>query len=318
VLFVSLSEADYGAASFLDERILPQAGPGHWSTWAELVQSLPPPGGECDFIFHIGHVGSTLLSRLFDHSPRIFGLREPSILRSLAWTELDGIETALLTERARIFLRLWSRTWRREQKTLIKATSFTSEIAPLLMRLQPSARALLMYVAPRVYIASILAGDASRAETRFNAPKRLSRLHRRLGLEAWRLGEMTEGEVIAMSWVSEMLSLDRSAEAFPDRVMWLDFEAFLKLPADWLSAGLTHLHGQAPAADVAAMSASPALGRYSKAPEHAYDAALRARVLAQSEKQHAYEIGRGVRWLADAVRAHALLGDSSRIASAVG
>jgi hypothetical protein len=38
--------------------------------------------------------------------------------------------------------------------------------------------------------------------------------------------------------------------------------------------------------------------RYSKAPEHAYDAALRREVLASAERDHPAEIRRGMTWLA--------------------
>jgi Arc/MetJ family transcription regulator len=58
-----------------------------------------------------------------------------------------------------------------------------------------------------------------------------------------------------------------------------------------------------------ALAASPAAGeieslvtgalmrRYSKAPEHAYDAALRREVLLEAGREHAAEIARGMHWL---------------------
>jgi hypothetical protein len=318
VHFVRLDEVGYRDASFLDERLLERAGPGYWVAWTELMQALPPPTRECDFIFHIGHVGSTLVSRLLDQSPLIFGLREPAILRTLAWAELDGLDSATLAEKTSIFLQLWSRTWCRKQKALVKATSFAAEIAPLLMGLHTTSRAVLMYVSPSVYIASILASDASRAESRFNAPKRLSRLHRRLGLEAWRLSDMTEGETIAMSWISEMLSLVQSADLFPRRVMWLDFENYLLDPEAQLSASLKHLHGEAPPGDIAAMISSPVLGRYSKSPDFPYDAALRKKILGQAEKAHAFQIRQGMNWLTDGARSHVRFGDALDVALQAG
>ena len=44
------------------------------------------------------------------------------------------------------------------------------------------------------------------------------------------------------------------------------------------------------------------MGRYSKAPEHAYDSALRARVLAQARAEHGAEIAERLGWLERAGR----------------
>ena len=86
VLLVRFSRAQYLAASFLDDRIL---GPN-------LAGACVPAGTVVDaasrlassrpvhFIFHTGHVGSTLVSRLLDETGTMLSLREPLPLRSLA------------------------------------------------------------------------------------------------------------------------------------------------------------------------------------------------------------------------------------------
>ena len=83
VTLVRLSRADYQNASFLDDRI---ARPGRDLAWHQLARAVGEAGlGEtCHFIFHIGHVGSTLLSRLLGKHPALFSLREPQILRTIA------------------------------------------------------------------------------------------------------------------------------------------------------------------------------------------------------------------------------------------
>ena len=45
------------------------------------------------------------------------------------------------------------------------------------------------------------------------------------------------------------------------------------------------------------MLASPLFGRYSKGPEHAYDANLRRQVLDEARAEHRPELARGLRWL---------------------
>ena len=106
------------------------------------------------WIFHIGHVGSTLVSRLLGELPGVLALREPRLLRDLALTPArspQGLRSA--------GPELMSRSFAAEEFACVKATSFVSEIAAELV--PPSQRALFMFASPRNYIASILAGENS-------------------------------------------------------------------------------------------------------------------------------------------------------------
>ena len=86
VLVVRMSERAYGAASFLDDRILGPGTEGAWFTLASAARAAGAIAGPrpLHFIFHTGHVGSTLLSRLLDEAGTVLGLREPLPLRTLA------------------------------------------------------------------------------------------------------------------------------------------------------------------------------------------------------------------------------------------
>lgn len=309
VRFVPLGEEDYRAASFLDERVLGSTGFGEWAPLEALRGAMSLPHAECDFIFHIGHVGSTLLSRLLGEHERVFSLREPAILRTLAIADLASQDSSSLEERTRLFLALWARVWRAPQRTLLKATSFVSELGPLMMRLSPSASAILMSVRPDVHIAAILASEASRAELVVNASMRLARLHRRLGGQVWRLDGLSDGERAAMSWLSEAMALRRLATGFPDRVLWLDFDAFLADPEERLSALLRRLHGRAPQGAVQAVLRSADFGRYAKAPEHPFSSNMRREILNRAAEANADEISRGMAWLERAANAHADVGE---------
>ena len=86
-LLLEVDRGFYRDATFLDERVL---GPGRVGAWVPLervwraFETAPPPRPACAFIFHLGHAGSTLLSRLLDEVPGVLGLREPLTLRPLA------------------------------------------------------------------------------------------------------------------------------------------------------------------------------------------------------------------------------------------
>src|SRR3546814_15062421 len=83
VLIALLGEADYRAASFLDQRLLTDRVGREWRAWnalPDLGAAAPRP----DFIFHIGHVGSPLVSRLLAEVGDALPLRSPILLRGFA------------------------------------------------------------------------------------------------------------------------------------------------------------------------------------------------------------------------------------------
>ena len=300
VRLLRINEAVYRQASFLDERIVANAAGEVRISLAALAEETRPFQISCDFIFHIGHVGSTLVARLLGHCDQVWSVREPAVLRTLAQAAVDSDDGEPPQEATETFLKLWSRVYHPPQRALIKATSFTSEIGPTLMALSPAASAILMFVSPMIYLPSILGGDQSMIETRTYAPDRLKRLHRRLGAEAWSLDELSDGEIVAMGWLSEIVALADIRYRFPDRVRWMDFQGFLADPAEGLAGALKRLRGDAPIAVIEALLANPDFTRYSKVPEFAYDADLRRRVLAEANTEHAAEIDRGLDWLSAA------------------
>ena len=138
---------------------------------------------------------------------------------------------------------------------------------------------------------------------------RLARLRARLAPAAVP-APRSEGEAIAMSWLCEMTSLCQAASRFPARVRWIDFDRFLGDPAAGLATAFTAL-GLAPdTRAIAAALSGPLLHRYSKAPEHAYDRALRRAVLEAAEQEHGAEVRAGVRWLSALAGSHRLIDDA--------
>lgn len=301
VRLIRLTKAEYDAASFLDTRLLTPSTPSGWGPWAELQEAAAGLRERCHFIFHISHVGSTLLSRLLGHYAALFSLREPAILRDLAvaYVALDE-PTRLwdrkeLDARSAVYLGLWSRTFEPEQIAVIKATSFVSEMAEYLMARVADARSIFMYVRPLTFLKAILDGAMSDIEGQ--ADQRLSRLHRRLGGPRWRLAELSAGERVAMSWVSEMFSLRAAAARFPPRVLWFDFDGFLAAPESKLVAALTFLGARNAADSARTILAGPTMGQYAKAPAYKFDAGHRDQLLRQAEERHLSEIKRGMDWL---------------------
>ena len=299
VRLVRLAEADYRAASFLDQRVLQvhPRGQSDVRTAAAAAARLAP---SAHFLFHIGHVGSTLLARLLGEHPALFALREPMLLRAAA--QGTARSAGGLTIRQQVAL--LSRTWRPAQRALIKTTSFVSEIAADLLASAPDSRALLLYTPALTYLRAILAGPNSRLETRALAPLRLERLQRRTApLPA----PGSEGQWVAMSWLCEMTTLEATAARFAARAAWMDFERFLLAPAPHLAAALSAVAARPDTRDIDRMLRGPLMRTYAKAPQHAYDPALRREVLAQADREHRGEIGAGMAWLEQVRTAHPLI-----------
>lgn len=311
LLMAEMSPAAFAAASFLDQRILTPQLQARWAAGAAIDATMEEMArSDVSYIFHIGHVGSTLLSRMMGAHAAVHALREPAPLRTMAqlWGEIDTAESlvapAAFDRRLTTLVKLWARTYAPGQRTVVKATSFASELAGRLLAEPQAGHSLAMYVKPEIYIASILGGDNSRQELQALVQARLRRLHRRLGGDAWRLAALGLGERAAVSWASEMAALE---SVDPGRLTWIDFEAFLATPDAGLAAAFAATGFAVDPAEVTAIATGPLLTRYSKGPEHAYTPELRGQVLDQARQEHGAEIARGLAWLEAAGRDHPLI-----------
>jgi hypothetical protein len=305
VSFISLTEAEVTKASFLDERIA-TAQPVHAGfCYAEVAQAVSAAQlpERTDWIFHIGHVGSTLLSRLLGARPDILGLREPAILRTLALAhiqpppQLPDWTPARLSEALGVFVRLWSRSFRPDQHSVTKATSFASELGAQLLARPSAPRAVMLYVALETYLATILGAENSPREARMLAPLRAARLKKRLGMQV-DLAGMSIGEIVAMSWACEMLALSAAAQSAAERALWVDFDRFFRQPGPTLEACFRHFGTPVAPDGIGALLQGPIMSRYSKAPEYPYDRALRDAVLNQARSRQGTEIRLGLDWFA--------------------
>lgn len=319
-LFVRMTPEDYHSASFLDGRGFGPQTVGAWKPLAqvrEVARNTPPPQSPLHFIFHMGHTGSTLLSRLLDESGTVQPLREPLSLRTLAdlhdtrgapWALLSGADIDALSE---VLLRLWSRCGPGHDRAILKATSSAARIAKPLMAARPAARAVYLSMAAEPYLAVILGGPASLGDVRGHAEERMRRLARIIEDTPKALHAMSHGELVAASWATEALTRDRLREAVGDRVLAVDFDAFLGDVAGSMTSILAHLRFDSADTLAARIARSPALGRYAKAPEHGYSRQLREDVMRNSRRENSAEISRGLDWL------ESMAGNHSAIAKAV-
>jgi hypothetical protein len=295
---VAMDRESYRAASFLDDRMMQGPVDAQIVSWTLIEEAVGDQlRTDARWIFHIGHVGSTLISRLLGELDGVLAVREPRLIRDLALTPREIRQRYLKPVPA-----LMSRTFSETEFACVKATSFGSEIAAELV--PPGECALFMYARPRNYIASILAGENSLQELRLLAGKRAQRLNSR-GIY---IPAQNDADHAASAWAAEMAALEAAAETMSDRhIDWLDFDRMLVDVQAELGGVASFFGFTAEPLRLQAIASGPLMGRYSKAPEFDYTPLLRRDVIAGALEQHGALVDRALAMLKSAAEKSPLL-----------
>ncbi len=297
VRLIAMDRDSYRKASFLDDRMLQAPVDAQVVPWPQVEEAMAGERrSDARWIFHIGHVGSTLVSRLLGELGGVLAIREPRLLRDLA-TSPPEVRARYLPPVAKLMSRTFG------EVACVKATSFVSEIAADLV--PPGERALFMVASPRNYVASILAGENSGRELRALAESRGERLAKRApGMPSGR----TDAELAAIAWACEMTALEAAAEAMPDRpIEWVDFDRMLgAMPAE-LSRVAKFFGVDPEPGQLAALATGPLMTRYSKALEYEYSADLRRDLIAEADAANKAAIDDALAMLKRAAEKSALL-----------
>lgn len=278
VRLIEMSPEAYRAASFLDDRMLQQPITARAAPWTAVAAGVPADArADARWIFHIGHVGSTLVSRLLGELDSVLALREPRLLR-----DVMGLEPMRRAAMMPAIRALFSRTFAADETALVKTTSFVSELAAELV--PAGERALFLYAAPRTYIATILAGPNSLKEQAARAEGRVRRM-------AQRVHGFPRGDgpalLAAAAWACEMTALEAAAEAMPGRrILWADFDRQLGDIEAALEELASFFGFEAPAERVRDIARGPLMTRYSKALEFDYSPLLRRELIEQELAAH--------------------------------
>jgi len=299
VRLIAMDRESYRAASFLDDRMLQQPVDAQVMSWTGIREAITDElRSDARWIFHIGHVGSTLLSRLLGELDGVLAIREPRLLRDIALAP-PAVREAYVSS----VPQLMSRTFADKELACVKATSWVSEVAPELV--PPGERALFMFAKPRNYIATILAGENSVKEQRMLAATRAQRLARRVST----LGAAhSDAELAAIAWACEMTSLENAADVMADRkIAWLDFDQMLADVPEALRLTASHFGFRMDEPQLQALARGPLMSRYSKALEYDYSPSLRRELIEESERLHSGDIESALAMLRSAAEKSPLL-----------
>lgn len=310
LLLALMDEAVYRSATFLDQRLnLDGRIQAIWAPLPQLTADAQAGGrrqAPAAFLFHIGHCGSTLLTRLLGDDPRLLPLREPLSLRGLAESErLIGADGAPLDRAGwdalrELLLILLTRSYRQDQRAFIKPSSNCNNLIAPVLASQSGHKAIFLYLNLQSYLANLLRPQSRNALYVF-ADDRAADLKRFLPGRDIRFEGLTPARLGALNWTASMAQLVhvQGDAGFAPRVQAVEFEDFLKSPAETL-LGLSRFIGAPLEPDqVERTLASGHMGRYAKDLRFAYTPEVRQADLRQSMEMHRAEIDDAVRWLAD-------------------
>lgn len=287
---------DYRRASFLDQRALHHREISGWElSRAEVEDALEPASASPPrWLFHIGHCGSTLVSRLLDLVPGVLGLREPLPLLTLA----AGREDARCEAWFPIVSRLLARGFADTTATLVKPTSLVTTLADRL--LPGTGPACLLWVDLHTWLASMLREDALKETVLANETLRLH------GVRALP-DAIGDAERLSRAWLVEQVRWLDLPHNVTNIALWdLDFADVLADPAGVTARLAGHFGLAAPPDLERRIAESGLLHRYAKDDNQAFDADTRNRELAAAALRHADAVADGLRWAEAALRTEGL------------
>lgn len=297
---------DYLRAAFLDERALGHRPIGGWNVPIAALRERVAAAGAArvpaHWLFHLGHCGSTLLSRLLDAVPGVLGLREPLPLLTLAELQPEAadpecrLDGEALGADLRLVLRLLRRGFADTRAVLVKPTSVVTALAPRLLAADEDARAVLLGVGLETWLATMLRDPGLRQAARSQAALRIAAWRACGGDPAVRLSELSDAELLALSWLAEQLRWRQLMRIQGERLLHLDFDRFLQAPEAGLATLAAHYRLDANPAVLSAALRDGTLDRYAKDPRRRYDTRIRAAELQAAAGRHAGEIANGLAW----------------------
>lgn len=278
-IFVPMDRAAYHRSIFLDGRISVAPGQATKVAVAALAQGARAPQ-PTSWIFHMAHVGSTLLARALDDPGASLVLREPVALRQLALQPDDA--------RLAIVAAMLGKRYRADAPTLVKANVPVNFLLPKLAALEPDARAIMLYLPLRDYLLATLRGDSHRdwlrKVTGFLAP------------HVGDLSPLSDAERGAALWLAQVNALADALRAMPN-ARALNAEMFFAEPQLVLNAAAKHLGIPIPPAAIAETVAGPLFSTNAKNPAVAFDNEQRVARRGDLERRIAAALDAAEAWI---------------------
>jgi len=284
-LVIKVPDGFFRDTIFLDARSLKDISEGAHVPLETLLgilkggKAAPTPA---HFIFHIGHCGSTLVSRVLDSIPGVWGLREPMTFRLIAEAKNAGQNIGDIQKRLMAAYLLTCRRFSNDQKTIIKTTSTCNTIAPDLLSIHKDNRALCLFITLEQYAANMAMKKEPKDVFNFHDHCKASLFAAIPDLKIGKAGGDL-GKMMAVNWLGAVMDLFRLYESpLKNRCLFLDFDQIL----EGRDKAFSRITGHFQLAAIPSGKAEVAFGSYSKLPGFQYTPEDRALNLAASKREN--------------------------------
>lgn len=304
-LLVKINEPTYLSASFLDRRILNRDTVGAWFPLESLcnVAAPDPHPATPHYILHVGYCGSTLISRLLAELRGNLPVREPTALLALAVMRRDlGRPESWLsdTQWQRYYdlaTRALARTYRNGDRAIIKLTSTAGNLLePMLAPGQAVPQILMLYLPLETLLTIMLRRPDMRETLHADSQKWVTDFRRLTAHNDIRLAELDDAQQVVIKWLVLMLLFSRVAATVPHQAQLLNFDNFLKSPADTLDSITRHFGLKADSRRLEELAVGPMMRSYSKIPHQSFSPEQRQQDLNEARMLFNDEIQAGLQW----------------------
>lgn len=228
IVFRKVSRSAHASATFLTDEYLGADANPLVIRRTEAIAGAPP-AAPTYFIFHSAFCCSTMLARAFDLPGLSMGLKEPVILNDIVGWRHRGAAGRDVAEALDHALRLLARPFAPGEATIIKPSNVVNGLAPSMLKLRPSSKALLLRAPLPVFLKSVAKkGMWGRLWVRDLMTKQLREGFINLGFEQADYLQLTDLQAAAVGWLAQQALFGRMIDEFgPDRVRTLDSETLL-------------------------------------------------------------------------------------------
>ncbi len=279
--FVEMNRTLFNRSIFLDSRIKTlsqQVSPMRLGQLIDHIERREKTRPSISYIFHMAHVGSTLLARGLDIPGKNLVYREPQILRHLGvmaaskeqTTNFDHDWNSLL----RLVTHMLSNSYGADQGVIVKANVPVNFVAGQLMDLRPDSPAIVLYSRLDNYLLSLMK-TKDHQEWVYRIIEELSAGWEDVcGISTKERTSLSLPQAIACIWLSQISIFQGLLQNYP-QARSLDSETLFCHPAPTLEAAFK-LIGQAFSGDeLKSILNGQAFNRHSKNPGLVYNNQLR-------------------------------------------
>ena|GEM_PF-385346 len=322
--FAHMTAGHFQESIFLDMRIKPASEGLAQVSLPNLMsvnQRAPMTRRPINFIFHIAHCGSTLLSRAFDRTDAALVYREPHALRQIgvevAQTPVYPGMAPVTKAKLAFALTMAQKRYMPNQPVIVKANVPVNLMLPEVMAGIPGSKGLLLYLPLEAYLLSILKSEANRSWIQGLCREIGWRFCRALNLDPAMIADLSIPQATGFVWLAQMKLFADALKAMP-ALKTLNAETFFKTPAPVLEALSAHFSVPLDRAYFDDLAAGDLFNRHAKDPGRVFDDEARRVELEMRKKALSGDLEEALAWTRPKARAaklpktigNALLGKS--------